>query len=104
LRHGRELANVVTRLVLVSAGAIEAEDVERELQEAPAARLFSPAFLRSRPLQELREHLEREYLAQLLADVGGDVKPAASRLGISLQALHKCLEAAGLRPKDFRAG
>lgn len=98
----RELVNVVTHLVLTHSHSVGSEEVERLLRQAPASGVFSASFLRSRPLAQLRRQLEKEYLAQLLADADGEMKTAAAELGISLQALYRRLAAAGLRPKDFR--
>ncbi|MEM7233515.1 MAG: sigma 54-interacting transcriptional regulator [Planctomycetota bacterium] len=99
----RELKNAVQNLVLTSAGSIRADDVERVLGERPEDGLFSPALLRSRPLPQLVEQLEKEYLVRLHADSNADLQVMAKTLGISLQALYARFKARGLKPKELKA-
>jgi DNA-binding NtrC family response regulator/tetratricopeptide (TPR) repeat protein len=96
----RELQNLVTHLALALPGPVTAEDVRAVLGRGRAEGVFSPGFLRSRPLARLLEDLEREYIVQLRADHGGDLKAAARALGVSLQALYKKLKKLGIRPRD----
>ncbi len=98
----RELQNVVTRLVLSASEVIGPEDVQTALGKPSMAGFFKPAFLRSRPLDQLVTQLEREYLVQLHADRGGDLKAMAASLGITLQALYKRFKTLGVRPRDLR--
>ena len=98
----RELQNVVTRLVLSASDVIGREDVQAALGKPSMAGFFKPAFLRSRPLDQLVTQLEREYLVQLHADRGGDLKAMAASLGITLQALYKRFKTLGVRPRDLR--
>jgi DNA-binding NtrC family response regulator len=97
----RELENIVTHLALTRSGEVRAEDVAPLLGKAPAGRVFSAAVLRSRPLPELSAQLEREYLLQLAADRGGDVKVMSAALGITLRALYVRLRRLGIRPRDL---
>jgi DNA-binding NtrC family response regulator/Tfp pilus assembly protein PilF len=97
----RELENVVTHLVLTRSGEVKAEHVAPLLGKSPAGRVFSAAILRSRSLPELADQLEREYLLQLAADRGGDMKAMASALGITLRALYVRLRRLGIRPREW---
>ena len=97
----RELLNVVNHLALTASERVSADDVRRVLQRAFPDGLFAPPLLRSRPLPQLQAQLEREYLQQLHADCGGEVKVMAARLGISLQALYKKFGKLGLKPKEM---
>jgi DNA-binding NtrC family response regulator len=97
----RELKTVLTRLALASPDRIDAEAVRGLLDQTQPARLFSREVLRSGPLDQLKAQLEREYLIQLHADAGGDLRAVASALGISLQAVYKKLKSLGLRPREL---
>ena len=46
--------------------------------------------------------LEKDYLLQLHADSGGDLKAMARKLEITLQALYKRFKVIGIRPKELR--
>lgn len=98
----RELENVITRLVLTSSDRINAEEVRRVLGQAPPEGLFPPSFLRSRPLPDLQLQLEREYLLQLHADHGGDLKAIAARLGITQRALYDRFRKVGIRARELK--
>jgi DNA-binding NtrC family response regulator len=98
----RELENVVTRLVLTCAGGIGEVDVRRALGAAPEDGLFSPALLRSRSLEALHSQLEREFLLQLHADSGRDLKRMAESLGITLRALYDRFHRTRIDPRDLR--
>ncbi|MBI4606285.1 MAG: sigma 54-interacting transcriptional regulator [Planctomycetes bacterium] len=98
----RELENAVTHLVLTCAGEIRADDASRLLGRTPEAGLFSPALLRSRRLPALQHALEREYLLELAARHGGDLKATARALGITLRALYARLRRLGIRPREVR--
>jgi DNA-binding NtrC family response regulator len=96
----RELENVVIRLVLTATGRVTSEDVRRLLGKAPALKLFSPAFLRSRPLEALLSQLEREYLLQLCADRDGDLEAVAAALGITVRALYNRFKRLAIRQES----
>ena len=90
------------RLALTSGGRISAENVRRDLGRAAEDGLFSSALLRSRPLEALLAHLEREYLVQLFRDSGGDLEDTARKLGITRRALYVRLRKLRIRPKDLK--
>jgi DNA-binding NtrC family response regulator len=71
------------------------------LGPAQALRLFSQEFLRSGPLDRLKDQLEREYLIQLHSDLGRDLRAVASALGVTLQGVYKKLKSLGLRPREL---
>jgi DNA-binding NtrC family response regulator len=97
----RELRTIIIRLALKTPERIRAEDVRALLGETPARGMFPPALLRSRPLDQLRSLLEKEYLVQLHSTHGGDLKAMAAHLGITLQGLYKRLKALGIRPREL---
>jgi DNA-binding NtrC family response regulator len=92
----RELRNVVTRIVLTASGSVGAETIRDHLGETSGG-LFATTLLRSRSFEDLVSSLEREYLSQLLADMQGDLKRMAARLGITRRALYKRFERLGIR-------
>jgi DNA-binding NtrC family response regulator len=98
----RELQNVVTRLVLTCGDRVEEKDVRRILGTTSPDGIFSSALLRSRALPDLQLQLEREYLLQLHADSGGDLKAMATRLGITRRALYDRFQRVGLRARDLK--
>ena len=96
----RELRNVVTRLVVTHDGIVDAESVRRVLGDEQRGGTFSLAQLTSRPLDQLLEQLEREYLVQLRRDCGGDLKTMAAKLGITLRALYGRFKRLGVSPRQ----
>jgi len=105
----RELQNAVFRLALTSAERIRAEDVRRALGNIspgnmPPPALFSSDILRSRPIPELIAELEREHLARLYRECGGDLKVMGRKLGIKQRALYDRFQRLGIRPRDLRKG
>jgi DNA-binding NtrC family response regulator/tetratricopeptide (TPR) repeat protein len=97
----RELENVVKRLVLTNAERVSGQDVRAVLGRASVEGIFPEVILRSRPLDELRAQLEREYMRQLHRDRGGSLKAMAQALGISVKALYKRMRVLGIRPRDL---
>jgi two-component system NtrC family response regulator len=97
----RELRNAVFRLALTRTGRITADDVKLCLEKGRPSGLFSPEVLRSRPIEELLGHLEKEHLIQLHVDHGGDLKEMARVLGITLRALYGRFKRLGLRPGEL---
>ena len=96
----RELENVVIRLVLTAGERVKSDDVRKLLGKSPALKLFSPAFLRSRPLDALLAQLEKEYLLQACADRDGDLERVAAPLGITVRALYNRFKRLGIRPGE----
>jgi DNA-binding NtrC family response regulator len=98
----RELKNVVTGLVLTASGTIGAAEVRPFLEGPSPEGVFGRDVLASRPLDELKSILEREYLLAALARAGGDIGVLAASLGIKRRALYTRLEKLGIRPRDAR--
>jgi DNA-binding NtrC family response regulator len=99
----RELKNVVTRLVLTQASRVSAADVNALLgRSAAETPVFPPALLRGHALADLHAILDREYLIQLHAERGGNVRALAASLGIKVRALYKRFQTLGIRPRDLR--
>jgi two-component system NtrC family response regulator len=86
----RELENKLRRGVVMAEGiALTPQDLELAVVSAS----LSPN------LKEARDRLERELLEAALARFGGNLKQAASDLGISRQTIHDLLEKHGLKRK-----
>jgi len=98
----RELENVVSRLTLMCAARVRAEDVRRALGAASSRTTFPAELLRSRPFGDLLAQLERDYLLQLHDDCGGDLRAMARALGIQVRALYDRFRRLGLAPRHLR--
>jgi transcriptional regulator with PAS, ATPase and Fis domain len=98
----RELKNLVERLCLTSGETITAAGVRAVIGGKKDRRLFTQAQLRGRPLAELQAELHREYLLQLHADCGGDLRSMARALSITLPALYKRFRSLRLQPGELR--
>jgi DNA-binding NtrC family response regulator len=80
----RELQNVIERAVILSAGEINASQLNLEISgEAP-------------PERGLLRNLERETIQKVLVETGGNRKRAAQILGISLRTLQYRIKDYGL--------
>ena len=100
----RELENVMARLVLTcpnSADTVSAEAVRLALGKARSDGVFPSVLLRSRTLDQLQRQLEKDYLIQLHADRGRDLKAMAAELGITRRALYKRFKVLGVRHQDL---
>ncbi len=53
-------------------------------------------------LQVARDRATREYLVDLMTDVGGSVTRAAKRAKLERESLHRLLKRYGLRSEDFK--
>jgi two-component system response regulator PilR (NtrC family) len=98
----RELENAIRRaVILCRGGEILARDLPRDMLEpVPSPGPAPPAgfhVARARALGEF----EREFLATLLRECGGNVSRAARRSGLSERHLHVKLKKYGLRGRDF---
>jgi len=95
----RELQNEIERAVALApaGGAIEIADLSERLVQSAAPRVALPAADLS--LRRARELFERDYLAHVLAQHGGNASRAAKRLGISRVMMQKKIRAYGLRGK-----
>lgn len=89
----RELRNTITRLLLFPEGVA--------LEQGPRGPGTSPlSAVNHLPLREAREivveRFEQQYLAERLAQCGGNVSRAAEAIGVSRQFLHRLLERHGI--------
>ncbi|HLL25293.1 MAG TPA: sigma-54 dependent transcriptional regulator, partial [Kofleriaceae bacterium] len=96
----RELKNTIEHAVILCTGdELRVADLPTPLQRghAPRARVDKPAQL---TLEEMREKwlepLEKQYLTELLAKHGGNVKTAARAAGINAVTMYRLLKRRGL--------
>lgn len=115
----RELINAVERAVLLATGdTVTCDDLPAGIVSGGPVRSGdsgagpwpSPSFVSAyldRPLAAAKEQvlsvLEREYLAGLLAQTGGNVGQTARRAGLDPRTLYGKMRALGLKKEDFRA-
>lgn len=115
----RELINAVERAVLLATGdTVTCDDLPAGIvsggpvrgTDSGAGPWPSPSFVSAyldRPLAAAKEQvlsvLEREYLAGLLAQTGGNVGQTARRAGLDPRTLYGKMRALGLKKEDFRA-
>ena len=92
----RQLQNIIERLVVLSDGpTIEARDVDRQLDDAPAsARTKAPE--KSASLEAAVRETEREAIRNALDRANGNRTVAARILGVSRRALYYKLEEHGI--------
>jgi len=93
-RHGwpgnvRELRNTIERMAILTTGnRITVESLPVEIRLSPSSLTAG--------LQETRDAAERDRIAQVLGQTGGNVSGAARLLGIERTNLHKRIRALGL--------
>jgi DNA-binding NtrC family response regulator len=97
----RELKNTIEHAVILCTGdELSPEDLPKPLQSATKAPA-KPAKDKQPTLEEARERwlepLERQYLTELLAKHGGNVKVAAKAAGINTVTLYRLLKRRGLQ-------
>ncbi|MCA9650167.1 MAG: sigma-54-dependent Fis family transcriptional regulator [Myxococcales bacterium] len=104
----RELRNVIERMVILSDGDIELDDVppevrgsddeddgeERSLVELAEGSLALPEGL---SLREFREAVERAFIQRRLQDLGWNVSRTAESLGVERTHLHKKMKVLGIQ-------
>jgi Nif-specific regulatory protein len=97
----RELQNEIERAVALAplGGMIEPADLSERLTASVAPRVPLPAT--DLPLRRARELFEREYVAQVLAQHGGNATRASRTLGISRVMLQKKIRLYGLRSRPL---
>ncbi len=92
----RELKNIVERLLIMSQeGVITARDIPSPIQSALAADQKEAQHLLS--LKEARLEFEKKYIAEILAQQGGNVSRTAKALGIERSNLHRKLKVLGIQ-------
>ena len=102
----RELENVIERAyILETTSTLRAENFPQEL----FGDLNNPAEIAmdiTQPLAEVRrqslEHIERQYLKELMAKHLGRINQAAEAAGITTRQLHKLLSKYRIRKEEFK--
>ncbi len=105
----RELRNVIERMVILSDGDLDLDDVPAELRGAgaqgddpssllgPLVDLNGDALPPGLSLRDFREAVERAFIAQRLRDLAWNVSKTAESLGIERTHLHKKMKLLGLQ-------
>ena len=102
----RELENVIERAyILETTSVLRAESFPQELFSG-INNSSKVAMDLTQPLAEVRrqgvEHLERNYLKELLTEHKGRINRASETAGITTRQLHKLLTKHGIRKEDFK--
>ena len=102
----RELENVIERAyILETSSVLRAESFPQELF-AGINNTAEVVMDINQPLAEVRrqglEHLERQYLKELLTVHKGRINCASETAGITTRQLHKLLTKYGIRKEDFK--
>ncbi|MGD0835755.1 MAG: sigma-54 dependent transcriptional regulator [Polyangia bacterium] len=109
----RELRNVVERLVILSDDNIGAGDLPEEiaaeaarpsLAAAALAGFELPPEVKSLPLRELRDLVERQYVRAKLDENDWNISRTSQVLGLERTNLHKKMRALGIVRDDRREG
>jgi len=100
----RELENVISRAVLLSADTIiQAEDLQLDLDSVEC---LVTERIKGLPYKHAKasvlERFNREYLTDLLARNHGNVTKAAQACGLERQALQQVLRRYGIKSCDFQ--
>jgi two-component system response regulator HydG len=92
-----ELQNVLERAIVLTAGrVIEKIDLPTAVWER------QPPDLGSVTLEAWLEEKEKQFIAQKLADCGGNINVTAQSCGIALRSLHRKMQKYGLDKKRFK--
>jgi len=102
----RELENVISRAVLLSADAvIQSDDLQLDLSDSTEC--LVTAKIKGLPYKNAKasvlERFNIEYLTDLLARNRGNVTKAARECGLERQALQQVLRRYGIKSRDFQA-
>jgi len=102
----RELENLIERaFILENSSILTPESFPSELFASDARRAPVP-FDSSLTLAQVRrrgiEHVERQYLRELLASNRGRIKESATVAGITTRQLHKLMTRYGIRKEEFK--
>ena len=102
----RELENVIERAyILETTSVLRPESFPQELF-ADVNNTAEVVMDITQPLAEIRrqslEHLERQYLKELMAKHQGRVNRASETAGITTRQLHKLLSKYGIRKEEFK--
>ncbi len=103
----RELRNVIERMVILSDGDLELDDVPAELRGVPdepvddvlgpLVDLTSGNVPPELSLRDFREAVERAFISQRLRELGWNVSKTAESLGIERTHLHKKMKLLGIQ-------
>ncbi len=97
----RELRNVITRAVALSASGADFDSLPIMLRPSAAPDSAMPSARADRPFQEAKadvvSRFEKDYLTDLMHRAGGNVSQAARIAGLERKYLYRLLERAGLR-------
>jgi len=100
----RELENVISRAVLLSADTvIQADDLQLDLDSVECLvteRIKGLSYKHAKA--SVLERFNREYLTDLLARNHGNVTKAARACGLERQALQQVLRRYGIKSRDFQ--
>ena len=96
----RELENVIRRALIVSSGPIiKASDIDPKGAISPSTSgrpdLLSMTYREAKNI--VQSEFQRSYIRRVLLECGGSVSKAASRTGLSRQALHQMAKRYGLK-------
>ena len=94
----RELRNMMERLVLLTTGPrISLEDLPEEFFRTERRAMAVPADIDS--LAEARARFERDFIAQKLAENGGNISRTAEKLGMARESLSRKIKQFGLQAR-----
>ena len=102
----RELENIISRAVLLSAGTvIQPEDLQVDLSDS--ADCLVTETVKGLPYKQAKasvlDRFNREYLTDLLIRNQGNVTKAAKECGLERQALQQVLRRHGIKSRGFQA-
>lgn len=97
----RELKNLIERLMIMSRkDVISAKDIPPPFNQRPESKDGHEPFMSMDSFKEARARFEKAYIANKLAEFGGNISQTAESIGIERSNLHKKIKAYGL--EDFR--
>jgi two-component system, NtrC family, nitrogen regulation response regulator NtrX len=95
----REMRNILERLVLLTPGPrITLEDLPEEFSRRSRPGATAPTDADS--LSEARARFEREFIAQKLAENGGNISRTAEKLGMARESLSRKIKQFGLQARS----
>ncbi len=102
----REMENIAERAyILEQSDTLAAKNFPKEVMASISGKAHMPVNT-SLTIQKIRkqaiEHVEKQYLRELLSEHNGRIKATASAAGISTRQIHKLLTKYGLQKSDFK--
>ena len=98
----RELETTIVRALFTASGVVTRDHIDAALPPERRRSLFPPDLLAGRPLEELKQELERAYLLHVFADTRGDISEMAKRLGVKRSNIYGWLSRVGLDIRELR--